>query len=242
MSIAAIFATNMVLVVFIRTRGQAFARGPVTLATLTAGLRFIWERQIVLGAISLDLIAVVFGSCTALLPVYATDILHVGELGLGFLRAVMAVGSTVCALLLTRIPIQRNAGKTLLATVAVFGAALVVFGFSTWLPLSLVALFVAGAADMISVFIRDNLVQFATPDEMRGRVNAVNSMFTIGSGDIGQLKSGYLAAWIGPMPSVVAGAMGTILVTLWFVRLFPSLSKIDALDPEEIAKISAQEQ
>ncbi len=240
-AIACIFAFNMVMVAFIKTRGQTFARGPVTFKTLAGGVIFIWQRKIVLGAISLDLVAVVFGSCTALLPVYATDVLNVGELGLGFLRAVMAVGSTLCALLLTRIPIRKNAGNTLLATVAVFGAALVVFGYSTWLPLSLVALFVAGAADMISVFIRDNLIMFATPDEMRGRVNAVNSMFTMGSGDMGQLKSGFLASWIGPVPAVIVGAMGTILVTLSFLKLFPGLSKIDALDPDEIAKIAAAE-
>jgi MFS family permease len=240
-TIACVFAFNMLLVVFIRTRGQAYVRGPVTFKTLAGGVIFIWQRKIVLGAISLDLVAVIFGSCTALLPVYATDILHVGELGLGFLRAVMAVGSTLCALLLTRIPIQRNAGKTLLATIVVFGASLAVFGFSTWLPLSLVALFVAGASDMISVFIRDNLIQFATPDEMRGRVNAVNSMFTMGSGDIGQLKSGFLASWIGPVPAVVVGAIGTILVTLSFVKLFPGLGRVDALDPDEIAKLAAEE-
>lgn len=234
--IAAMFIICVLLISFVRTTRQERTRGPVTFAIIFAGLRFIFDRQIVLGAISLDLFAVLAGSCFALLPVYATDVLGVGELGLGFLRSVWALGATVCALSLTHIAIRRHAGWILFATVAIYGAAMTIFGLSTLLWLSMAALFVAGAADMISVYIRDNLVQMATPDEMRGRVQAVNSVFIMGSGDLGQLKSGLLAEAIGVIPSVVVGGVGVLgIVALW-LKLFPRLRSVDGLDLDSIAK------
>jgi MFS family permease len=237
-AIATMFALCTILIVFVKTPRQVQARGPVTLAVLFAGFRFIFSRQIVAGAMVLDFVAVMAGTCFALLPVYATDILNVGELGLGFLRSVWAVGATVCALILTHVAIRRNAGIILLATVAVYGVAMAVFGFSTILWVSMAALFVGGAADMISVYIRDNLVQFATPDEMRGRVQSVNSVFTLGSTDLGQLKSGLLAEAIGVVPSVVIGGVGVLgIVALW-LPLFPRLRAVDGLDQDSIRRAS----
>jgi MFS family permease len=232
--IAAIFALNSVIILFVRAAGQIRARGPVTLESLFAGLRFIFDRQIVLGAISLDLFAVLVGSATALFPVYATDILGVGELGLGALRAAFAVGATLCGLALTQLPIRHHVGMTLIVTVGVYGLAMAGFGFSTSFVLSLGALFVAGAADMVSVFIRDNLVQLATPDAMRGRVNAVNAVFTMGSGDLGQVKSGLLAEAIGVVPSVVVGGLGVLGIAALSMGLFPKLRRVDALNPDEV--------
>lgn len=234
--VAALFAAAMVLISFVRVRPTAQPRGPITLAFLFGGLRFIFERQIVLGAISLDFVAVMAGTAFALMPIYASDVLGIGELGLGFLRSTWAVGSTACALALTHIAIRDHAGYALFGTVAVFGIAMTVFGFSTVLWLSIVALFVAGAADMISVYIRDNLVQMATPDEMRGRVQAANSVFTMGSSDLGQLKSGLLAEAIGVVPSVVAGGIGVVgIVALW-MKVFPRLRGVRGLDPASIAE------
>lgn len=237
-AIAAMFVICTFLIVFARAPRQAQVRGPVTLAVLFAGFRFIFSRQIVAGAMLLDFVAVMAGTCFALLPVYATDILQVGELGLGFLRSVWAVGATVCALILTHVAIRRHAGHVLLASVAIYGAAMAVFGFSTLLWLSMAALFVGGAADMISVYIRDNLVQLATPDEMRGRVQSVNAVFTLGSSDLGQLKSGLLAEGIGVVPSVVLGGIGVLgIVALW-VPLFPRLRAVQGLDPDSIRRVA----
>jgi len=236
-AIAVMFVICMILIVFVRASQQDRQRGPVTLEILFAGFRFIFNRQIVLGAISLDLVAVLAGSCTALLPVYATDILHVGELGLGFLRSVWAVGATACALTLTHVAIRRHSGYLLFASVAIFGAAMAAFGASTVLWFSLAALFVGGAADMVSVYIRDNLVQMATPDEMRGRVQAVNSVFTMGSGDLGQLKSGLLAEAIGLVPSVVLGGLGVIGVVAAWMKIFPRLRAVDGLDQASIDEV-----
>jgi MFS family permease len=235
-AIAAMFAGALVLIALVRAKGQERVRGPITFAVLFAGLKFIFERQIVLGAISLDLFAVIAGSATAIFPIYATDVLHVGELGLGFLRSVWAAGATVCALALTHVPIRHHAGTTLFVTVAVFGLAMAVFGISTVLWLSLAALFIAGAADMVSVFIRDNMVQLATPDAMRGRVQAVNSVFTMGSGHIGQLKSGLLAEVLGAVPAVVAGGLAVLVITAAWAGMFPRLRRVDALSPEEVSE------
>ncbi len=241
------FATVCVLiclaifsVLLIRSRVQRINRKPVTLETVFAGLKFIWNRQLILGAISLDLFAVLLGGATAMFPVFATDILHLGAAGLGMLHAAFAIGEVGCALILTQIPIRRRSGRKLFTAVAIYGAGIVVFGFSEVVWLSLLALTVAGAADMISVFIRHNMIQFATPDEMRGRVMAVHGVFVGGSTQLGEFESGAVAAFIGPVGSVVLGGLGTIAVVLAFTRLFPNLRRVDALELDEVLRASEQ--
>ena len=181
------------------------------------------------GALALDLFAVLFGGATALLPVYATQIFHVGAVGFGVLRAAPAAGAAVCALALARRPIQRHAGPRLLIAVAVFGAATIVFGLSTTLWIAIPALALAGAADMVSVVIRDALVALGTPDAMRGRVNAIQGVFIGGSNELGEFESGTLAAFIGAVPAVVLGGMATLaVVALWAWRN-PALRRADVL-------------
>jgi MFS family permease len=198
--------------------------------SLVAGIRFIRGRRDILGAISLDLFAVLFGGATALLPVYARDILDVGPVGLGLLRSAPAVGAVAVGLFLARRSLGRRAGRTMFAGVGVFGLATIVFGLSTNFFVSLAALAVLGAADMVSVFVRQNLVQRATPDSMRGRVNAVNFLFIGASNELGEMESGLTAAWLGSIEAVVVGGLGTLLVMgLWFWR-FPELRDVDRLE------------
>ena len=191
------------------------------------GLGYVRANQIVLGAISLDLFAVLLGGATAMLPVYARDVLHVGVAGLGPLRAAPAAGAAVTALLLTRWQIKRHVGLTMFVCVGLFGAATIVFGVSTWLPLSLAALAVLGAADMISVYIRSSLIQLHTPDAMRGRVSAVSNVFISASNELGEFESGVTAAWLGPVEAVVAGGIGAVVVTLIWAWRFPVLRRAD---------------
>jgi MFS family permease len=198
-------------------------RQPFSLATLSAGIRFIWNRPDVLGAISLDLFAVLLGGATALLPIFAKDILHVGTWGLGLLRSAPAVGALATSIALTRWPIRRRAGMAMFAAVAIYGVATVVFGLSTGFELSWLALMVSGAADMVSVVIRQSLVQLDTPNDMRGRVSAVNSVFIGASNQLGEFESGATAAWFGPVGSVVLGGMGSLAIALLWMRLFPGL-------------------
>jgi len=183
----------------------------------------------VLGAISLDLFAVLFGGAVALLPIYAKDILDVGAWGLGLLRAAPAAGALVTSIVLTRWPVTRRAGRVLLSAVAVYGVATLAFGVSTSFALSLIALVVTGAADMVNVVIRQSIVQLDTPDEMRGRVSAVNSVFIGASNQLGEFESGVTAAWLGPVGSVVLGGVGTLVVAAAWVRLFPALAQRDRL-------------
>jgi hypothetical protein len=187
------------------------------------------SRPVVLGAISLDLFAVLLGGATALLPIYAKDILHTGPWGLGLLRAAPAAGAFTLSLWLTRRPITRRAGRVLLGAVALYGAATLVFGVSTSFGLSLAALATAGAADMVSVVIRQSLVQLDTPDAMRGRVSAVNSVFIGASNQLGEFESGATAALLGPVGSVLLGGLGTIAVAWLWRRWFPALAQRDAL-------------
>jgi len=217
------------LVFGVRYEQAARVKKAISLETLLAGVRFVRDRPVVLGAISLDLFAVLFGGAVALLPIYARDILHVGASGLGLLRAAPAVGALVTSIVLTRFPVTRRAGTVLLSAVAVYGAATLAFGLSTAFPLSLAALVVTGAADMISVVIRQSLVQLDTPDEMRGRVSAVNSVFIGASNQLGEFESGVTAAWLGPVGSVVLGGVGTLVVAAAWVRLFPPLARRDRL-------------
>jgi len=204
---------------------------PSTLAaswsTVLAGVAFVWQRKLLLGATSLDLFAVLLGGATALLPIYARDILHTGPIGLGLLRAAPAVGALVMSLVLIRWPLHRHVGQRLLLAVAIFGLATVVFGLSTHFGLSLLALVVTGAADSISVVTRMTLVQLETPDEMRGRVSAVNSIFIGASNQLGEFESGATAALMGPVGSVVLGGLGTLVVAAVWRRLFPTLAQRD---------------
>ena len=202
---------------------------PASLRSMMAGAVFVWRSKLLLGAVSLDLFAVLLGGATALLPIFAKDILHTGPWGLGLLRAAPAVGALLMSLALTRWPPQRRVGRTLLAAVAVYGLSMLVFGLSTSVLLSMLALAVSGAADMVSVVIRMTLVQLETPDEMRGRVSAVNSIFIGASNQLGEFESGVTAAWLGPVGSVLLGGVGTLLVALSWVRLFPALAGRDRM-------------
>ncbi|MEZ5564845.1 MAG: MFS transporter [Gammaproteobacteria bacterium] len=211
-----------------RGRPQA-AASHATWETLLAGLRFIRSRPAIFGAISLDLFAVLLGGATALLPVFARDILHVGPAGLGLLRSMPAVGALLVALWLANHPLQSRSGLRMFQGVAVFGVATIIFGLSTSVVLSCVGLFVLGAADMISVFVRSTLVQFDTPDAMRGRVSAVNAVFIGASNELGEFESGVLAAIIGTVPAVVVGGVGTLIVCGLWMRWFPALRYRDRL-------------
>ena len=227
---AAAYVVAAAMALRIPDRRDNSARPRVTLDYLFAGIGFIRRHPILLGAISLDMFAVLLGGATALLPIYAKDILGTGPWGLGVLRSAPAVGALAVALWLSRRPLRRRVGPLLFASVALFGAATVVFGLSTSLPLSVVALAVLGGADMVSVVVRMSLVQLETPDEMRGRVGAVNSVFIGASNQIGEFESGVLAAAVGPVAAVVAGGVGTLLVVVLWRRWFPELARRDRLD------------
>ncbi len=233
---AAVYATSMVASVVsvvavsrIRLNPAKRAPEPVSLATLFAGFRFIWQKKLVLGTISLDLFAVLLGGAVALLPVYAREILHTGPWGLGILRSAPAVGAVSMAVLLAHRPLRRHAGITMLWCVAGFGIFTIVFGISRSLILSLVALLLLGASDMVSVIIRGTLVQLSTPDAMRGRVSAVNSLFIGTSNEFGQFESGLTAQWFGTVPAVVIGGVGTLVVIVLWAWLFPELRGADRL-------------
>jgi MFS family permease len=193
------------------------------------GIRFVRHRPVIFGAISLDLFAVLLGGATALLPVYAKDILHTGPIGLGLLRSAPAIGAAMVALTLARWPVERQIGVKMFGAVAIFGIATIVFGVSTDFWLSMGALFVLGASDMISVFVRQSLVSFATPDEMRGRVGAVNMLFIGASNELGEFESGFTAALFGPVLAVVLGGIGTLAVVGTWMKLFPPLRTVDRL-------------
>jgi MFS family permease len=207
----------------IRFTQQVQQHAPVTREFLFAGIQFIWQRKVVFGAISLDLFSVLLGGATALLPIYAEQILHVGTLGLGFLRAGPAIGALALAIYLARHPLQKNAGRIMFICVGIFGITTLIFGLSQWFLLSLAALIVMGAADMVSVVIRSTLVQLQTPNEMRGRVGAVNSIFIGASNQLGEFESGVTAELLGVVPAVVVGGIGTLLVVAIWLRLFPEL-------------------
>jgi len=202
-----------------------------TLESVLAGFRFVWGHKVLLGATSLDLFAVLLGGATALLPIYARDILHIGPVGLGVLRAAPAAGALLMSLALLRWPLTRHVGHRLLTAVGVFGVATVVFGLSQSFVLSLFALVVTGAADSISVVTRLTLVQLETPDAMRGRVSAVNSIFIGASNQLGEFESGATAAALGAVGSVVLGGVGTMLIAASWFRLFPALAQRDRMEP-----------
>ena len=213
----------------IKTRPQARGRETMTLKTIFAGLHFIWRQKLILGAISLDLFAVLLGGAVALLPVYAREILHTGPWGLGLLRTAPGVGAAVMAVALAHRPLRGRAGPTLLWSVAGFGICTILFGISTSLVLSLLSLIFLGAADMISVIIRATLVQLRTPDEMRGRVMAVDMVFIGASNELGQFESGLTAQWFGTVPAVLLGGVGTLVVIALWAWRFPELRRAGEL-------------
>ncbi len=211
-------------------RGEVKRREPATWSTLIAGVRYVWSNRPILGAISLDLFAVLLGGAVALLPIFARDMLHTGPWGLGMLRSAPAVGAATVAFLLASFPLRRRAGIVMLACVLLFGIATIVFGVSKNFAVSLIALVILGASDMISVVVRSTLIQTRTPDEMRGRVGAVNLVFIGASNELGEFESGVTAAWLGPELAVLVGGIGTCLVVVTWALLFPALRQVDRLD------------
>jgi MFS family permease len=228
-----LFLTAAILMWRLRLERPPQKREPATFRTLFAGIGFIRHRPVVLGAISLDLFAVLLGGATALLPVFARDILHTGPWGLGLLRAAPAVGALAMSLWLTRYPLTRRVGHIMFYSVAGFGLATLVFAVSTSFLLSLGALFTLGALDMISMVIRGALVQLETPDEMRGRVSAVNAIFINTSNQLGEFESGITAQWFGTVPSVVIGGIGTLIVVALWMHWFPALRERERLESGE---------
>jgi MFS family permease len=200
---------------------------PTSWHTVLAGLRFLKSKPTMLGAMTLDLFAVLFGGATALLPVYASDILHVGPDGLGWLRAAPGIGASICALLLAFYPVSRFVGRWILGSVGIFGLATILFGVTESFTIAMVALVAVGASDMVSVYVRNLLVQLETPDAIRGRVNAVSAVMIGASNELGEFESGLLASWVGAVRSVVIGGVATVAVVAAWTRLFPSLVKLD---------------
>jgi MFS family permease len=206
------------------------AKEPPTLRALFAGVGFVRRNQAILGTISLDLFAVLLGGATALLPIYARDILHTGPWGLGLLRGAPALGAVVMTWAITRYPISRRVGMRMFQAVIVFGLATIVFALSRSMAVTLMALVIMGAADMVSVVIRLSLVQLATPDEMRGRVGAVNFLFINASNQLGEFESGMTAALFGAVPAAALGGIGTVLIALLWMKLFPRLRDVERLE------------
>ncbi|WP_261381591.1 MFS transporter [Paenibacillus cremeus] len=227
-AVAALFV-SAVLIFFIRVERGVRKSEPVSVRTLFSGIEFVWRHPIILGTISLDLFAVLLGGATALLPIFAQDILSAGPWGLGLMRTAPAIGALLMSLVLARFPLQKAAGPALFCALAVFGLATILFAVSTSLTVSLFALFLTGASDVVSVVIRHSLVQLHTPDEMRGRVNAVNSLFIGTSNQLGEFESGTLAGLVGAVPAVIIGGIGTLAVAgLWMI-LFPQLRRLRGL-------------
>ncbi|MDR3373437.1 MAG: MFS transporter [Ancalomicrobiaceae bacterium] len=226
---ALLTAVSSYLALSIAGPRQTGSREPPTWASLVAGIHFIRAHPAILGAISLDLFAVLLGGAASLMPIVARDILHTGPWGLGLLRSAPAIGAFAVSLALAHYPIRRHVGERMFSAVAIFGVATIFFGLSTSLPLSMLALVAMGAADMVSVFLRQSLVQIDTPDEMRGRVAAVNTVFIGASNELGDFESGIVAAAIGAVPAIIVGGVGTILVAALWARLFPPLRFRDEL-------------
>jgi MFS family permease len=236
----ALFVLAGGLAVAIRVARRVRPREPLSLETVFSGVAFIVSRRVLLGGMSLDLFAVLFGGATALLPVYARDILGSGPVGLGLLRSAPAVGALATSVFLARYPLARRIGRTLFWSVMVFGAATVVFGISTSFPLSLLALAVLGAADVVSMVIRLSLAQIRTPDAMRGRVSAVHSLFTGTSNQLGAFESGLAAALLGAVPAVLLGGVGTIAVAALWMWLFPELRRLRRFEEDDTLSPSGE--
>jgi MFS family permease len=234
---AALLAIAIVCVLLIPKPAQRESHQATSIETMLAGFRYIFSNKVVLGAISLDMFAVLMGGAVALLPIYAKDILHAGPQELGLLRAGPGIGAIVMAVLLTRFPIRDHAGKVLFLFVGLFGAFTVLFGFSTSVWVSIPALALVGACDMVSVTIRETIMQLWTPEEVRGRVNAVNSVFIGASNELGEFRAGTVASLIGPVPAVVIGGFGSILVALVWSRIFPGLREQKTLDKKMVQDV-----
>ena len=230
-TVALLLAAAVVLMFGVRAPAPARSAQSITFDSLLEGLRFVFQRRIILGAISLDLFAVLFGGAVALLPAYASDILEVGPDGLGLLRAAPGVGAVVVALVFTWKPLARRVGPAMLWGVALFGISTVIFGLSESFAVSLAALAVLGAADMVSVYIRHMLVQLETPDEIRGRVSAVSAVFIGASNELGEFESGVTAAWWGLRPAVVVGGVASVAIAGLWARWFPQLARLDRFGP-----------
>lgn len=224
----------LVLITTLHVRPGRMEHRAISREVILAGFRYVAQSQVLLGSISLDLFAVLLGGAVALMPIFAQEILHAGARGLGMLRAAPALGAMIVSLWLMWSPIRRRSGMKMLVCVAIFGAATVVFGLSHSLPLSLGALFVVGASDMVSVVIRSSMLQLATPPEMRGRVSAVNSLFVGASNELGEFESGLTAQWWGAVRAVVVGGVGSMIVTGLWSALFPNLRRAGALTPEAL--------
>lgn len=228
---AGLMAISLAFMVFIKSRRVLAERTAATWHSLLEGLRFVWRRKPVLGAISLDLFAVLFGGATALLPAFTKDVLHAGPEVFGYLRAAPGVGAAVTALWLTLLPVTRRVGLFMFGGVAIFGLATLVFGLTDRVWVALIALLCLGAGDMVSVYIRQLLVQLETPDAIRGRVSAVNSVFIGASNELGEFESGVTAAWFGLVPAIVVGGVVTLVVTvLWAGVLFPRLWRLQTFE------------
>jgi MFS family permease len=227
------FACAAALVWGIPLEARPATRPPVTLASVFSGIAFIRRRPVILGALSLDLFAVLFGGATALLPVFARDILHAGPLGLGLLRSASALGALSGTIWLAHFPLRNRPGLAMFGGVVAFGAATIVFGLSHQIVISLLALAVLGASDVISVVVRLSLVQLRTPDEMLGRVSAVNALFIGSSNQLGEFESGLTAGWWGAQPAVLVGGVATIAVALLWMKLFPELTGVRSLGHED---------
>ncbi len=225
-----LFLSAAVFVSMVPRPAQKTMAEPRTWSTVLAGFRYVWREKVVLGAISLDLFAVLLGGATALLPAYARDILEVGPWGLGMLRSATGVGAVLMAGYLTFRPVRDHAGATMFIAVAAFGLSILIFGLSTMVWLSVVALALAGAADMVSVYIRETLIQLWTPDAVRGRVSAVNAVFVGASNELGEFRAGTVAAFIGVVPAVVMGGIGTLIVAGLWTWWFPAIRRVRRLD------------
>jgi MFS family permease len=236
---AVLFCCSITFVSFIVAKGPAAVREPPTFASILAGFKFIGTRRRLLGVITLDLFVVLLGGVTALLPIFARDILAAGPIGLGLLRSAPAAGALITALLLSRYPVERYIGPKMFAVVAIYGVTTIVFGLSTSLPLSMIALAFLGAADSLSIVIRFSLVQIETPDAMRGRVSAVNYLFVGSSNTLGEFESGTVAAWLGPIAAVLIGGFGSLMIAGIWMLLFPDLRRIDRFEPADAKETKA---
>ena len=238
---AGLATLDVIVLLGVKTRTGRMEHKAASWATVLAGVRYVWENKIVLGAVSLDLFAVLLGGAIALMPVFAQDVLHTGAWGLGILRSGPAIGAGLVGLYLAAHPLKRHVGRTMFTGVAIFGATIIAFGLSRSLWLSMVILIVMGGADMLSVFVRLTVVQISPPPEMRGRVNAVNMLFIGASNELGEFESGLTAQWLGPVRAVIAGGVGTLLVVLAWSRLFPELRRLDRMPTESRTAVLERE-
>ncbi len=228
-----IAAVAVGLLLKLKVNSKSREKVETSTSSVFEGVRYIWREKLILGAISLDLFAVLLGGAVALLPVYAKEILNTGPWGLGILRSAPGIGAGIMAVVIAYKPLRKNVGATMLWCVAAFGLFTVLFGISRSMVFSIIALFIVGATDMVSVIVRGTLIQVATPDEMRGRVNAVDMIFIGASNELGQFESGVTAQWFGTVPAVILGGIGAIVVTGLWAWMFPALRKVNQLSFKE---------